>query len=106
MSEPIIKMSDRALSIAVFEFQNQNGPNTYSVNIQRAFKKKDAQEWTREEIHCYEEDLLKIAHLCHEAYDALRKYRSPKPKAKEATQAPAQAPASQPEAQVDDEIPF
>lgn len=106
MSEPIIKMSDRGLSIAVFEFQNQNGPNTFSVNLQRAFKKKDAQEWTREEIHCYEEDLLKIAHLCHEAYDALRKYRSPKPKEKEATHAPAQAPAPAPAQTEEDSIPF
>lgn len=105
MSEPIIKIQDRSLSAGVFEFKNQNG-TTLSIDIQRSYKAKDAQEWTRENIHCYEDDLLKIANLCIRTYNAICNRRSgSKPAQAQPAQAAAPAPAQVP---VDDSdsIPF
>lgn len=103
MAEPVIKLSDRALSIGVFVFKNQDGTENISCDIQRSYKKKDAQDWTRENIHCYEDELLKIANICTRAYNAICNRRASKPKA----QTPAPAPATaQTQAPVDDEIPF
>lgn len=107
MAEPVIKLSDRALSIGVFVFKNQDGTENISCDIQRSYKKKDAQDWTRENIHCYEDELLKIANICTRAYNAICNRRASKSKAQ--AQAPAQAPApvpAQTQAPVDDEIPF
>lgn len=104
MAEPVIKLSDRALSIGVFVFKNQDGTENISCDIQRSYKKKDAQDWTRENIHCYEDELLKIANICTRAYNAICNRRASKPKAQApAQQAPAPSPAQAP---VDDEIPF
>lgn len=109
MAEPVIKLSDRALSIGVFVFKNQDGTENISCDIQRSYKKKDAQDWTRENIHCYEDELLKIANICTRAYNAICNRRASKPKAQapaqsvQQTPAVAQAPAQEP---VDDEIPF
>lgn len=103
MSEPVIKISDRSLSIGVFVFKNQDGTENVSCDIQRSYKKKGDQEWTRENIHCYEDDLLKIANVCTRAYNAICNRRASKPKAQ--AQAPAPAPA-QTQAPADDEIPF
>lgn len=101
MSTPIIKLRDRTLSTAVFEFKNQDGSVNLSVNIQRSFKKKGESEYTTEEIHCYEDDLLKLANLCTQTYIQIINSRATTAGApvKQAT-APAPAPA------VDDEIPF
>ena len=85
MSEPVIKLNDKGISIAVFEFKNDFG-KTFSANLQRSYKKKDSEEWTREEIHCYEDDLLKIANLCTQTYNAIvaaRKVATPEVKTEE-----------------------
>lgn len=103
MSEPVIKIKDRGLSIGVFEYKNQDGSISLSCDLQRSFKKKDAQDWTRENIHCYEDDLLKIANICTRAYNAIMTKRS-KPVAAPAQPAPAPAPAAAPA--TEDEIPF
>lgn len=107
MSEPVIKISDRALSIGVFVFKNQDGTENISCDIQRSYKKKGDQDWTRENIHCYEDELLKIANICTRAYNAICNRRASKPKANaQATSqapAPAQAPASTYD---DDSVPF
>lgn len=103
-TEPVIKLSDRNLSIGVFEFQRQDGSVNISCDIQRSYKQKDAQEWTRENIHCYEDELLKLANICTRAYNAICTRRSQKPKAPVQNQATAQqAPVQN---QTDDEIPF
>lgn len=65
--EPVIKLKDRGISVGVFEFDKN-----LSVNLQRSYKKKDSEEWVREEIHCFEDDLLKIANICTQAYNAIR----------------------------------
>ena len=108
-NEPIIKIRDRGISIGVFEFVNQDGTKNISCDIQRSFKKKDAQDWTRENIRCYEDDLLKIANICTRAYNAIMSHRAKNV----TTQAPVQAqepvaPKSpdMPDQGFDDEIPF
>lgn len=105
---PIIKIQDRSLAIGVFEFVNQDGSRSISCDLQRSFKRKDAQEWTRENIHCYEDDLLKIANVCTRAYNAIISHRakntqSQQPAAQQPAPAQAPAPAAAP---ADDEIPF
>jgi len=102
--QPIISTQDRALRIGVFKFFNPDGSENLSVNIQRSFKKKDAQDWTREEIHCYDDDLLRMANLCTRVYNAIQTYRAKNAQQKQ--QAPAQAPAAAAPAQNDNEIPF
>jgi len=109
--QPIISVQDRSLRIGVFKFFNSaDGSENLSVNIQRSFKKKDAQDWTREDIHCYDDDLLRLANLCTRVYNAIQTYRAKNAQAKQQapaqTQAPApaQAPAAAPA--TDDEIPF
>lgn len=104
-NEPVIKISDRGLSVGVFEFVNQDGSKNISCNIQRSFKKKDAQDWTRENIHCYEDDLLKIANICTSAYNAIVSRRTKKVSPQQAEQAKTQPdPLDEPE--LNDEIPF
>ena len=104
MSTPIIKLRDRTLSAAVFEFKNQDGSVNLSVNIQRSFKKKGESDYTTEEIHCYEDDLLKLANLCTQTYNQIINSRAvtgaPAKSASTQVAAPASAPA------VDDDIPF
>lgn len=104
MSQPIIKLRDRTLSVAVFEFKNQDGSVNLSVNLQRSFKKKGESEYTTEEIHCYEEDLLKIANLCTQTYNRLVESRATTAAPAKSTTTQAAAPTSAPA--VDDEIPF
>lgn len=106
-NSPIIKFKDRTLNIGVFEFVNQDGSRSFSCDLQRSYKKKDAEEYTRENIHCYEEDLLKIANICTRAYNAIMSHRAKiaqtqQPAAKQPTPAPAPAPAPID----DDDIPF
>ena len=102
MSQPIIKLRDRTLSIAVFEFKNQDGSANLSVNIQRSFKKKDAKDYTVEEIHCYEDDLLKIASLCTRTYAQICNSRG----SSAGVIADKPATPTQAAPAVDDEIPF
>lgn len=109
MAEPIIKIKDRGLSIGVFEYRNPDGSTSISCDVQRSYKKKDAQDWTRENIHCYEDDLLKIANICTRTYNAIMNHRDKRAQDKAQSQAPAQAPAAAPaqsQAPTDDEIPF
>lgn len=104
MSQPIIKLRDRTLSVAVFEFKNQDGSVNLSVNLQRSFKKKGESEYTTEEIHCYEEDLLKIANLCTQTYNRLVESRAATAAPAKSTTTQAAAPTSAPAD--DDMIPF
>lgn len=110
MSEPVIKIKDRTLSIGVFVFKNQDGSENISCDIQRSYKRKDDQDWTRENIHCYEDDLLKIANICTRAYNAIISHRAKNAQTQKPAQAqaPAQQPAQQPATPVDDgdTIPF
>lgn len=104
MSTPIIKLRDRTLSAAVFEFKNQDGSVNLSVNIQRSFKKKGESDYTTEEIHCYEDDLLKFANLCTQTYNQIINSRAATGAPAKSTTTQSDAPTSAPA--VDDDIPF
>ena len=98
---PVIKIKDFGVSTAVFEWANQDGKKSYSIALQRSYKKKDAQDYTEETINMYPEDLLKFAALLTRTYNELVDYRNVnRQSAPAATQAAPQASVS------DDSIPF
>ena len=107
MVSPIFSLRDRNLSLSVFEFKNQDGTKNLSVNIQRSYKK--GEDWIREEIHCYDDDLLKLSNICVSAYNKMLALKQTKQTpAPTPTQAPAQVQSVEPvqSQPVDDEIPF
>lgn len=101
MTTPILSIRDRNLSFSVFEFANQDGTKNLSVNIQRSYKK--GEEWIREDIHCYEDDLLKLANGCSLVYNKLLSLKQKK-QDQPAKEAQKEEPKS--EQPVDDDIPF
>lgn len=108
MTTPVIKLIDFGVSTAVFKWE-RDGKKSYSVSLQRSYKKKDSDEYVNETINLYPEDLLKYAHLLEKTYDAYNDYAygSSKKQASAPTAAPASAPAATPSsASVDDDIPF
>lgn len=99
---PVIKIKDFGVSTAVFEWANQDGKKSYSIALQRSYKKKDAQDYTEETINMYPEDLLKFAALLTRTYNELVDYRNAnRQSAPAATQAAPQASSV-----ADDSIPF
>lgn len=99
---PILSSKDMGLSVACFEWKQDDGKKNYSFSIQRSHKKKDSEEFENETINCYADDLLKLANLCQRAYNQYVKYRQDHKDAPAATPAPASAPAQS----LDDDIPF
>lgn len=102
MTNPVIKLKDFGVSTAVFEWV-RDGKKSYSISLQRSYKKKDSDEYVNETINLYPEDLLKYAHLLERTYDAYNAYAYGE--GKKQTSAPASSPA-QSSAPVDDDIPF
>lgn len=104
MAQPIVKLRDFGVSTAIFKWNN-NGKETYSVSLQRSYKKKDSDEYVNETINLYPEDLLKYAHLLERTYDAYNAYSygEGKKQSSTAAAAPASDPANPP---VDYDIPF
>lgn len=104
MTNPVIKLRDFGVSTAVFEW-DRDGKKSYSISLQRSYKKKDAKEYTNETINLYPEDLLKYAHLLEKTYDAYNAYAYGEDK-KQAS-APAQGwSQSESPANDDSDIPF
>lgn len=96
---PVIKNRDLGISTAVFEWTNQDGKKTYSVSLQRSYKKKDEEKYTEETINMYPEDLLKVANLLARTYNDLLDYR--------AANKPVTTPTTATPSSVDsDNIPF
>ena len=98
---PVIKIRDFGVSTAVFEWNNPDGKTSYSIALQRSYKKKDAQEFTEETINMYPEDLLKFANILIRTYNDLADYRG----AKRSSPQTAAQPAPQ-ASTTDDSIPF
>ena len=99
---PVIKIKDFGVSTAVFEWANQDGKKSYSIALQRSYKKKDSQDYTEETINMYPEDLLKFAALLTRTYNELVDYRNANRQS-----APAATQAVQQSSSVaDDSIPF
>ena len=102
---PVIKIKDFGVSTAVFEWANQDGKKSYSIALQRSYKKKDAQDYTEETINMYPEDLLKFAALLTRTYNELVDYRNANKPTPQAT--PQVTPQAAPQASAsDDSIPF
>ena len=65
---PIISRRDRNINISVFKNTKDDGKDYYSVCLQRSYKKQGEEEWTRETINLFPDDLLKLANLSRCAY--------------------------------------
>lgn len=73
---PIIQVRDRTLSVSIFErvtndLTTGKTIRTYGACAQRSFKKKDSEQWEREQINMFPEDLLKMANVFMRAYNRL-----------------------------------
>lgn len=61
--KPIIQRKDGNISMSVFYNATEDGKGYYSIQLQRSYKKKDDQDWTRETINMFPEDLLKLENI-------------------------------------------
>lgn len=108
-NEPIIKLRDFGVSTAVFEWKNDN-KKSYSISLQRSYKKKDSDEYVNETINLYPEDLLKYAQLLEQTYQKYVNYRISefdKTRGSKPTTTQPSAPAQNvTSAAIDDDIPF
>ena len=66
--EPVITRKDKNLNFSVFRNTTPDGRAYYSIQLQRSYKKKDAQDWTHETINLFPDDLLKLANLSSVTY--------------------------------------
>lgn len=76
-NKPAITVRDRLMSVSVFkkEIIDTKGDGKlhtfYSACLQRSFQAKDSQDWKREQINLYPDELLKLSALCLRAYNEL-----------------------------------
>jgi len=71
---PIIQVKDRTLSVSIFEritndLSTNEESRSYGACCQRSYKKKDSDQWEREQINMFPEDMLKMANLLTKAYN-------------------------------------
>lgn len=107
MSQPIIKVRNGSLEIAIFEAttEGQYGARTeYQFSLTRSIKNKQTGDWDRIRVPLYENQVLELAELLSVAHRQLVAYKN-KPSA---DAAPATEPDAEPVAAsvVDDDIPF
>ena len=94
MSKLELQERDRSLSIAIFskDKKDENGNTLYGACLQRSYLSKESQEWKREQINLYPEELLKLSILCSDTYSAYRKLaQSQRADRQETREYPAQA---------------
>lgn len=113
-NQPTITTRDRGLSISIFE-REKDGQKTYGACLQRSWKDKNTEEWKREQINLFPDELLKIANLSQVAYNDLRNHLS-KNRSTNSGNYPAQAcdnsddwnnqPGANTPADLNDDIPF
>lgn len=72
-NQPVISTRDRGLSISIFE-REKDGQKTYGACLQRSWKDKNTDEWKREQINLFPDELLKIANLAQKTYNELMAY--------------------------------
>lgn len=76
-NKPIFTLRDRALSASCFmkTYTREDGREVslFSICLQRSYKKKGDDEYTREKINLMPDDLLKLARLCADAYGEVLK---------------------------------
>lgn len=72
---PYATARDRALSVSTFrKFNDQTQKNYYSVCLQRSYKvtnEAGQEEWRREQINLFPDELLNLAALCTRAHNEL-----------------------------------
>lgn len=77
-NKPVITLRDRNLSVSIFKKEGKNDqgkPETYySACLQRSYKPRGEDEYKREGINLYPDELLKIANITKAAYNDLLKY--------------------------------
>lgn len=105
MSQPIIKVRNGSLEIAVFEAttEGQYGARTeYQFSVTRSIKNKQTGDWDRIRVPLYENQVLELAELLSIAHRQLVAYKN-----KPATDNVAPAAVAEPVAEsADEDIPF
>lgn len=111
-NKPVITVRDRGLSISVFR-RDKDGQATYGACFQRSWKDKATDEWKREQINFFPDELLKVAALCTRAYNDTIAYSQANRTASSGSTYPGQTiednhyPTSQSSTNVfDDDVPF
>lgn len=111
-----ISNRDRGLSVAIFKREEVNLKGdgqlhtTYSANIQRSWQKtedKGTDNWQRQSVSLFPDELLKVAALCVRTYNQLtagiQEEKDRKNQARPATNYPSQSyDAPEPPAYFDD----
>jgi hypothetical protein len=76
MTKPILQKRDRNLSVSVFKsIVTDNAGNkrdSYGCVLQRSYKKEN--DWVREQIHLFPDELLKLGAIGQRTYNALMDY--------------------------------
>lgn len=114
-NKPFISNRDRGLSVAIFKKQEVNIKDgqlhtTYSANIQRSWQKpedKGTDNWQRQGLSLFPDELLKVAALCVRTYNQLtagiQEEKDGKNQARPAVNYPSQSyDAPEPPAYLDD----
>lgn len=105
MSQPIIKVRNGSLEIAVFEAttEGQYGARTeYQFSVTRSIKNKQTGDWDRIRVPLYENQVLELAELLSIAHRQLVAYKN-----KPATDNVAPTAVAEPVAEsADDDVPF
>ena len=106
-----ISNRDRGLSVAIFKKQEVNIKDgqlhtTYSANIQRSWQKpedKGTDNWQRQSVSLFPDELLKMAALCVRTYNELSSSLQKEREERRATNYPSQSyDAPEPPAYFDD----
>lgn len=67
---PILGRRNGNLNFSIFK-QEKDGKNYYSVCFQRSYKKEGQEEWIRETVNMFPQDLLRLGLLAQGAYNEL-----------------------------------
>lgn len=101
---PVKNVRDGAFSCAIFETE-VDGKKNHQISLDKAFKRKDSEEWEHQRINLFPEDLLRIASLCERTYWNILSLRE-KTTTKPAEQKPAEDKATLVKVEDGDDIPF
>ena len=77
-NEPVIKINDSTMSVAIFEhtIQTEYGPSkTYHAGVRKSFKDKATNEWKRVDMNIFEDEMLTASELLRVAHAELLKYK-------------------------------
>lgn len=100
-----LKLNVRDINFGVAFFDcvaKESGKNYTGVVLSRSYKDKN-NEWQKETLHIFSDDLLKIANLCTRAYS---EYRVLEDKDKDKNPIPNKKEVEKNIDDIDDDIPF